>query len=90
VQGPWTKLSDINVTAPNGSGSVQYAQLLPNIEDPFLWVDKRSNFHIINHRYVNTETDKCYGSTIRCDPPPHFPDENGSYTKTGSGHTRIC
>jgi hypothetical protein len=70
VQGPWTKLSDINVTAPNGSGSVQYAQLLPNIEDPFLWVDKRSNFHIINHRYVNTETDKCYGSTIRCDPPP--------------------
>ena len=36
--------------------------------DPYLWVDKRGNFHIINHRYVNTEGKSppvhCYSSTI--------------------------
>ena len=30
---------------------------------PFLWLDKRGNFHIINHRYWNATTD-CYTSTL--------------------------
>lgn len=57
VSGAWSKLSDINVTLKNGS-RVPYAKALPNVEDPFLWIDKRGNFHIINHRYDTTQTVK--------------------------------
>lgn len=36
--------------------------------DPFLWIDKRSHFHIINHRYNvsqgKTTPGGCYASTI--------------------------
>lgn len=31
---------------------------------PFLWVDKRGNFHIINHRFDTNETSSCYSSHI--------------------------
>ena len=39
--------------------------LLPSLlRDPFLWIDQRNNFHIINHRYVNTQSTHCDSSTI--------------------------
>ena len=41
----------------------RYARLLPNVEDPFMWIDKRGNWHIINHRFWN-ETTHCYSSTL--------------------------
>jgi len=47
----WNKVSDINLTLSNGS-SLSYASTFPAVEDPFLWVDLRGNFHILNHRYV--------------------------------------
>ena len=59
----WEHLSDVNITLANGS-NVPYARYLPNVEDPFLWVDKRGSFHIINHRYVNTEVAHCGTSTV--------------------------
>ena len=31
---------------------------------PFLWVDKRGNFHIINHRFDTNQTSSCYSSHI--------------------------
>jgi hypothetical protein len=45
LEGPWTTISDINITAANGS-SVSYASAFPNVEDPFLFIDKRGNFHV--------------------------------------------
>jgi hypothetical protein len=30
-----------------------------HVEDPFLWVDKRENWHIINHAYSNYQYDNC-------------------------------
>lgn len=62
-EAPWTHLSDVNLTLANGS-NVPYARYLPNVEDPFLWVDRRGSFHIINHRYVNTEYAHCGTSTV--------------------------
>jgi hypothetical protein len=47
---PFAPFSDINITLTNGS-SVSYAAYLPNIEDPYFWIDQRDNWHIINHRY---------------------------------------
>ena len=38
--------------------------LLSSWCSPFLWVDKRGNFHIINHRYDNNQTSSCYSSHI--------------------------
>jgi hypothetical protein len=38
--------------------------MLTTRRDPFLFIDKRGHFHIINHRYVNNETEHCYSSTI--------------------------
>ena len=60
--GKWTKLADINVTTSTVNNT-PYAKLMPNIEDPYLWIDRRGNFHVINHRYWN-ETDHCYTSKV--------------------------
>jgi hypothetical protein len=43
--GKWKKLADINVSTSNAA-NIPYARLMPNIEDPFLWIDKRGNFHV--------------------------------------------
>lgn len=59
----WSKTSDINVTLANGS-NVRYADVMPAVEDPFLWVDRRGSFHIINHRYNNAEESNCGRSTV--------------------------
>ena len=42
----------------------RYARALPNVEDPFMWVDKRGNFHIVNHRYNTSEFGHCGTSTV--------------------------
>ena len=59
----WTHVSDINLTLSNGS-SVSYASTFKNVEDPFLWIDRSGSFHILNHRYVQTETTQCESSTV--------------------------
>jgi hypothetical protein len=57
LKSKFTKVSDINVTLANGT-SLPYGKALPNVEDPFLWIDKRGNFHIINHRFDTAEKTK--------------------------------
>eukprot|EP00041_Stephanoeca_diplocostata_P028702 m.827940 g.827940 ORF g.827940 m.827940 type:complete len:256 (+) comp23419_c1_seq7:773-1540(+) len=59
----WETYSDINVTLANGT-SVSYASQFETVEDPFLWIDARGNWHIINHRYNTSEIDHCGSSTI--------------------------
>ena len=61
--GEWSYVSDINLTLSNGS-TVSYASAFANVEDPFLWIDLRGNFHILNHRFVQSETTHCHSSTI--------------------------
>ena len=50
---PWTLYSEIHATF---KGAYQ--------EDPFMWVDKRNNWHIINHAYNTTEIENCGQSTL--------------------------
>ena len=50
---PWTLYSEINCTY---EGAYQ--------EDPYLWVDKRGNWHIINHAYNTSQIDHCGESTL--------------------------
>ena len=47
----WGHYSDINITLANGD-TASYASQFQNVEDPYLWVDTRNNFHILNHRCV--------------------------------------
>ena len=35
-----------------------------HVEDPFLWVDRRGNWHIINHAYSNYQYDNCSNSYV--------------------------
>lgn len=35
-----------------------------HVEDPFLWVDSRNNWHIINHAYSNLEFENCSSSAV--------------------------
>merc|ERR1712194_338961 len=51
--GPWTKFADI---APHLDRGVQ--------EDPFMWVDRRGNWHIINHAYDESQASHCGNSTL--------------------------
>eukprot|EP00942_MAST-04A_sp_MAST-4A-sp1_P003473 g3473.t1 len=51
--GTWTHYADINVKLNRG---VQ--------EDPFMWVDRRANWHIINHAYDTNEYTHCGKSTV--------------------------
>ena len=52
---PWIHYADIASTARLDHG-VQ--------EDPFLYIDKRNNWHIINHAYDTTQTDHCENSIL--------------------------
>lgn len=51
---PWTKMADVNISE------------LPkhHREDPFMWVDKRGNWHIINHCFDLTQFDNCGSSSV--------------------------
>ena len=44
-----------------------------HVEDPFMWVDKRRNWHIINHAYKNSEYQSCGSSTVSA----HFFSKDG-------------
>lgn len=53
--GNWTTYAEIS-----------HASLPANwiVEDPFLWVDKRGSFHIVNHAYDNYQYENCGNSTV--------------------------
>jgi hypothetical protein len=57
-----------------------------HVEDPFLWVDQRGNWHIINHAYSNVQYTNCSGSDVSA----HFFSEDGiiwSFSQQPYGHT---
>jgi hypothetical protein len=35
-----------------------------HVEDPYMWIDKRNNWHIINHAYSNYQYDSCSTSYL--------------------------
>jgi hypothetical protein len=89
--GPWTFYA--NITHPWPDAERPY-----NVEDPFMWIDKRNNWHIINHAYNKTQNSDCGSSFVSA----HWfsgdggltwqwsPDEPYSHTVTyddGSSHT---
>ena len=55
--GPWTFYA--NITHPWPEAERPY-----NVEDPFLWVDKRGRWHIINHAYNTTQSSDCGSSHV--------------------------
>eukprot|EP00936_MAST-01D_sp_MAST-1D-sp1_P002676 g2676.t1 len=56
----WSKFADIDHSALPSSSSPPYY----HVEDPFLWIDHRGNWHIINHAYKNAEYEHCGTSTV--------------------------
>jgi len=54
LAGPWTPFSKI--THPAG---MPYT-----VEDPFMWVDVRGNFHVINHAYNTAQRTNCTTSWV--------------------------
>jgi hypothetical protein len=71
LAGPWSVYSTI--AHPPG---MQYT-----VEDPFLYIDARGSFHIINHAYNTGQRDRCTSSWVSS----HFFSADG---KTGTwGHT---
>eukprot|EP00927_Polykrikos_kofoidii_P038148 TRINITY_DN32432_c0_g1_i1.p1 TRINITY_DN32432_c0_g1~~TRINITY_DN32432_c0_g1_i1.p1 ORF type:complete len:369 (+),score=31.04 TRINITY_DN32432_c0_g1_i1:76-1182(+) len=57
--GPWTVFADIDLSAQTGTGT-PYGVL----EDPFMWIDGRSHWHIINHAFDTTQIESCAASTV--------------------------
>lgn len=56
----WTKFADVDHGALPSSSAPPYY----HVEDPFMWVDGRGNWHIINHAYKNAEYEHCGSSTV--------------------------
>eukprot|EP00041_Stephanoeca_diplocostata_P005579 m.64433 g.64433 ORF g.64433 m.64433 type:complete len:388 (+) comp15879_c0_seq6:144-1307(+) len=54
LSGPWTVFANISVPVPRNV----------HVEDPFMWIDKRGNWHIVNHAYDVLETENCANSTL--------------------------
>jgi hypothetical protein len=63
----WTKFADID------HGAFPPAAEHYHVEDPFMWVDKRGSWHIINHAYKNSEYENCGSSTASA----HFYSADG-------------
>ena len=70
--------------------SISHAGLPTNdqyhVEDPFMWVDKRGNWHIINHAYANLEYRNCGTSVVSA----HFFSADGAnwtFSPQPYGHT---
>jgi hypothetical protein len=55
--GPWTFYA--NITHPWPEDVRPY-----NVEDPYLWIDKRGRWHIINHAYNTTQNSNCGNSYV--------------------------
>lgn len=76
VTGPWAFFGNISHPATQDSTS----------EDPFLWIDKRGNWHILNHAYNTSEDANCGESHVST----HFfsaDGKNWSYSDQPYGHT---
>lgn len=52
IYGPWVVLGHYNKV------------LDMEIEDPFLWIDKRGHFHVVNHAMIQAEHDDCINSKV--------------------------
>merc|ERR1712217_51793 len=55
----WTVYANLTLPVPTGKGTKVGA-----LEDPFMWVDRRGNWHILNHAYDIRQTDHCANSTL--------------------------
>lgn len=53
----WVEFASITPVAL--PASLQY-----HVEDPFMWVDKRGNWHIVNHAYANSQYENCGESYV--------------------------
>ena len=56
-EGPWSFYA--NITHPWPEAERPY-----NVEDPFLFIDKRGRWHIINHAYNLTQNSTCGSSDV--------------------------
>ncbi len=56
-EGPWAFFANITHPWPE-------AERPFNVEDPFLWVDKRGRWHILNHAYNTTQSSSCGSSHV--------------------------
>ena len=73
---PWANVSHAQANYP----TYDY-----HVEDPFLWVDARGNWHIINHAYSNIQYNACATSDVSA----HFFSPDGqtwSYSQQPYGH----
>lgn len=59
LSGPWSRFAEIELNVTEGTGTEFGTR-----EDPFMWIDKRGNWHIINHAYDTTQTEHCASSTL--------------------------
>lgn len=76
----WSVFSTISHEQPN------YPAYDYHVEDPFLFVDARGNWHIVNHAYSNVQFDNCDASDVSA----HFFSPDGvtwSYSQQPYGHT---
>ncbi len=77
IAGPWSTFANI----PHQNFNLQY-----NVEDPFMYIDARKNFHIINHAYNTRQTTNCTSSWVSS----HFFSSDGErwgHTDQPYGHT---
>ncbi len=58
-RGPWAFYANISHPWGPSPASGPY-----HVEDPFLWVDKRGRWHIINHAYNLTQNSSCGASHV--------------------------
>ena len=78
--GVWTVHANISHAQPN------YPTYDYHVEDPFMWVDRRGNWHIVNHAYSNIQFETCSASDVSA----HFFSPDGvtwSYSQQPYGHT---
>lgn len=54
LSGPWLPYSKITVPWTTRGRR----------EDPFMWIDRRGNWHIVNHAYDTSQLDHCGNSTL--------------------------
>ena len=75
----WTLFANISHAAlPAG---IDY-----HVEDPFMWIDARGGWHIINHAYANAQCNACGTSDVSA----HFFSQDGiawRYSRQPYGHT---
>lgn len=71
--------------------NISHAALPPateqyHVEDPYLWVDQRGYWHIVNHAYSNVQWEACGSSDVSA----HFFSEDGldwNFSRQPWGHT---